>query len=107
MSGMTPAERTALGRIGAHISWANTTDRSQRTAAPRAAFEQRFLDAADGDPVRAKHLRTAYFQRLALKSAQARRRASEFNARADEADAELTALNDGDAALHPTVGGAA
>jgi hypothetical protein len=61
------------GRIGGELSWANTTDRTARTAPGRAAFEQRFLDQADGDPVRAAHLRKAYFARLALKSAQARR----------------------------------
>ena len=58
------------------MSWANTKDRSARTAPARAALEQRFLDEAGGDPVRAAHLRKAYFQRLALKSAQSRRRAS-------------------------------
>ena len=63
-----------LGRIGAHTSWANTTDRSARTAPARAARDQKFLDAADGDPVRAEHLRKAHFQRMALKSAEARRR---------------------------------
>jgi hypothetical protein len=62
-----------LGRLGAHTSWANTKDRPARTAPARAAFDQKFLDQADGDPVRAAHYRKAYFQRLALKSAQARR----------------------------------
>jgi hypothetical protein len=65
---------SAWGRIGAEESWAKTTDRTARTAPARAAFEQRFLDQAGGDPVRAAHLRKAYFRRLALKSAQARRR---------------------------------
>lgn len=67
------AAAAVLGRIGAHTSWANTKDRTARTAPARAALEQRFLDQADGDPVRAAHLRKAYYQRLALKSAQARR----------------------------------
>lgn len=62
------------GKLGAETSWFNTTDRTARTAAGRAAFEQRFLDEAGGDPTRAAHLRKAYFARLALKSAQARRR---------------------------------
>lgn len=66
-------DRSLIGSIGANISWANTRDRSARTAPARAALEQRFLDEADGDPVRAAHLRKAYFQRLALKSAQVRR----------------------------------
>lgn len=64
---------SSWGRIGAHISWANTTDRTARTAKARAALEQKFLDDADGDPVRAAHLRKAHFALLALKSAQARR----------------------------------
>ena len=49
------------------------TDRSARTAPARAALAQRFLDEAGGDPVRAEHIRRAYYARLALKSAQARR----------------------------------
>jgi len=63
-----------FGRLGAHTSWANTKDRPARTAPGRAAFEQKFLDQADGDPVRAAHMRKAYFQRLALMSAAARRK---------------------------------
>lgn len=63
-----------LGRIGAHVSWANTQDRSARTAPARSAFDKKFLDQAEGDPLRAAHLRKAYFQRLALKSAEARRK---------------------------------
>ncbi|WP_395695283.1 hypothetical protein [Nocardioides sp.] len=68
------AFRQQIGRIGAHVSWANTADRTARTAPGRAALDRKFLDEAGGDPVRAAHLRKAYFQRLALKSAQARRR---------------------------------
>lgn len=64
---------TLLARIAAHESWANTTDRTARTAPARAARDQKFLDQADGDPVRAAHLRKAHFARMALKSAQARR----------------------------------
>lgn len=69
------AERRLSASIAAHESWANTTDRTARTAKARAAFAQRFLDAADGDPVRAEHLRAAYYSRLALASAKARRKA--------------------------------
>ena len=65
---MTESDRSLQGRIGANISWANTRDRTARTAPARAALEQKFLDQAGGDPVRAAHLRKAYFQRLALKS---------------------------------------
>lgn len=63
-----------LGKIGAHVSWANTTDRTARTAKARAALDAKFLEDADGDPVRAEHLRKAHFARMALASAKARRR---------------------------------
>lgn len=66
------AALSTLGRIGAHVSWARTKDRSARTAPARAALDAKFLAQADGDPVRAEHLRKAYFQRLALKSAAVR-----------------------------------
>ncbi len=69
-------DRSAYSRIGAHTSWANTKDRSARTAPARAALDQKFLDAAEGDPIRAGHLRKAHFARLALKSAQARRKSA-------------------------------
>lgn len=71
---LTPAERTLAGKIGAHVSWANTEDRTARTANARRAFEDKFLVEAGGDPKRAESLRRAHFSRLALKSAQARRR---------------------------------
>ena len=61
-------------KIAAHTSWANTVNRTARTANAREAFEARFLAEADGDELRAASLRKAYFARLALKSAQARRR---------------------------------
>jgi hypothetical protein len=70
---MPNSEASTWGRIGSHVSWANTKDRTARTAPARAALEQKFLDQADGDPVRAEHLRKAHFQRLAMKSAAARR----------------------------------
>ena len=89
------SDLTLLGRLGAHESWANTTDRTARTAPARAALDQKFLDAADGDPVRAAHLRTAYFTRLALKSVQARRKAKGLTADAEAAERELTDLGGG------------
>ena len=70
-------EAQLIASIAAHSSWAKTPDRAARTAPARRALEQKFLDAADGDPVRAEHLRKAHFKRLALKSAQARRRIAE------------------------------
>jgi hypothetical protein len=71
---LTAGERTLRAQIAAHDSWARTEDRSSRTANGRKAFEDKFLEEAGGDPKRAEHLRKAYFARLALKSAQARRR---------------------------------
>lgn len=47
---------------------------------------------------RAEHLRKAHFQRLALKSARARRRTREANAESEAAAAELAALTGDDAA---------
>lgn len=76
-----------------------TRDRSKRTAPARAALEAKFLAQADGDPVRAAYLRKAHFARLALKSAQARRKAKQLTVEAETAEAELAAVADpGDAA---------
>ena len=73
-SSLTPAERKLRAQIAAHDSWARTEDRSARTANARRALEDKFLAEVDGDELRAASLRKAYFARLALKSAQARRR---------------------------------
>lgn len=77
-----PRQRQLIGSIGAHESWARTTDRTARTANGRRAFLDRFEREVDPDGIlspeerarRAEHARKAYFQRLALKSAQARSR---------------------------------
>jgi len=71
--GLTPAERSLLGKVAVETSWANTQDRSARTAPARRARDAKFLEQASGDPQRAEHLRRAYYARLALKSAKARR----------------------------------
>lgn len=76
MPARSGSERTLIAKIAANESWAATLDRSARTAPGRRALGAKFLEQADGDPVRAEHLRRAYYQRLALKSAQARRRKS-------------------------------
>lgn len=91
MAAATQAERRLQSSIAAHESWANTSNRSARTAPARAALDQKFLDAAEGDPQRAEHLKKAHFQRLALKSAQSRRKARELTEVAEAADAELAA----------------
>ena len=80
------SERKLVASIAAHESWANTKNRSARTAPARAALDQKFLDAADGDPVRAANLRKAHFARLSLKSVQSRRRARELTDVADAAE---------------------
>ncbi len=71
---MLPAERVLRAKLAAHVSWANTENRSARTANGRRALEAKWLREADGDPVRAEHLRRAFYTKMALKSAQARRR---------------------------------
>ncbi|MCB0942700.1 MAG: hypothetical protein KDB72_20955 [Mycobacterium sp.] len=72
------------GQIGAHESWARTEDRAARTANARKALLDKFelqvdpngeLTAAER-AIRAEHARKAHFKRLALKSAQVRRRRS-------------------------------
>jgi hypothetical protein len=78
------ADRSLIARLAAHESWARTTDPSARTEPARRALLDRFERQVDPDGVlspeerarRAGHARKAYFARLALRSAQARRRAS-------------------------------
>lgn len=90
----TKSERQMIASIAAHESWAATPDRAARTAPARRALEQKFLEQAEGDPKRAESLRKAHFQRLALKSVQARRRAKEATEAARAAEAELRALGE-------------
>lgn len=94
---MSQSERSLIASIASHKSWAYCEDRSARTAPARAALAQRFLDEAAGDPIRAAHLRAAYYKRLALKSAQSRRKAKALTEAAETAEAELAASG-GDAA---------
>jgi len=94
---MASTERQLIARIAAHQSWANTIDRTARTANARAARERNFLLAADGDPIRAGHLRSAHYARLALKSAVARRKIKALSAEAEAAETELDSAA-GDAA---------
>jgi hypothetical protein len=79
---LTPAERSLRSQIAAHESWARTDDRSARTANARKAMDKKFELLVDPDgklppaerAKRAEHARKAHFKRLALKSAQVRRR---------------------------------
>ena len=79
---LTPAERTLRASLAAHESWARTEDPSARTASARQAMLDKFERQVDPDGTlapaerewRANHARSAHFKRMALKSAQARRR---------------------------------
>jgi hypothetical protein len=81
---LTPAERQQAGRVGAYESWSRTPDRAARTAPARKANLDRFEYKVDPDnqlspaerAKRAEFARKAYYTRLALKSAKARRRRS-------------------------------
>lgn len=83
---MTAAERSMRARIAAHSRLANASeaDRRDMTAAARQAFEDRWERQVDPDGQltpdersrRAEHAKAAHFQRMALRSAQARRRRS-------------------------------
>lgn len=97
MPDLTASERKLRSSIAAHESWAHTVDRAARTAPARRALEEKFLKEAGGDPVRAEHLRKAYFTRLALKSAKSRRRAQELTAEAEAAEVELSTVEAGGA----------
>ena len=84
---MTTDRRQRWGRIGADESWSRTVDRAARTAKGRAAGPgsvewhearldpERFADASpDQRRAAAESAKRAYYARLALKSAEARRR---------------------------------
>lgn len=80
----TSAERRLQASVASHESWARTPNRTARTAAARRAFNDRFEREVDPEGIllpaerakRAENARKAYYSRLALKSAQARRRRS-------------------------------
>jgi hypothetical protein len=79
------SERVLIASIAAHTRWARTADRTAATAPARAAAADRWLRQVDPDGVldpvervqRAESLKSAHFRRLALASAQARRRRRE------------------------------
>jgi hypothetical protein len=82
MSGeaMNPSERALRARLGAYVMHGRN-DARETTAKARAAFLARFERLADPEGLlpaderqrRAQQLRRAYFARLALASAKARR----------------------------------
>ncbi|MFD6474362.1 hypothetical protein ACFWEH_12790 [Streptomyces anulatus] len=80
---MDPTERALRARLGAHQSWANTTDRTARTAGARRAAESKFEEEARQKhpgateaqvAAAAESLRKAHFTRMGFLSAQARRK---------------------------------
>jgi hypothetical protein len=99
---VSPSDRSLVAKLAAHESWAQTENRTARTAPARAALMTRFEDQVDPDrtlpPVerarRAESAKKAHFARLALKSAQSRRKSRELADAADAADAELSEAGD-------------
>ena len=93
---MPSYDPSTIGRLGAHSMHAKH-DARETTKAGRAAFNQKFEDEVDPErrlsPAersrRAAHARSAYFTRLALKSARARRRVAPDEPRRAMADPEL------------------
>jgi len=79
-SSLTPSERSLRARLAAHALHAQYDSR-ELTRPGRDKFEQRFVDQVDPDRLlpeaerqrRVDHARKAYFTRLAMKSAQARK----------------------------------
>lgn len=79
---MTPDELARAGRLGAYISWANTPDRTKRTAPARRGLEAKFdqmvienhgeLPPADHAKC-AEMYRKAYYAELTQKSVRARK----------------------------------
>jgi hypothetical protein len=85
----TRAERQLGASLASNTRWANVQDRTAETAKPRAGLQQKFLDEAGGDPVRAENFRRAYYARLTQKSLMARRKAKEQSELAEAAEQEL------------------
>lgn len=86
---MNAEERKLRAQLGAEISWANTTDRTARTAPGSRAAEARFeKEARERHPeaseeqiaLVAEHLRKAHFRRMGLASATKRRKNRETQA---------------------------
>jgi hypothetical protein len=79
---LTPAQRTLCAKAAADASWANTSDRSARTAPARQAALARFERQVDPNNElpeeerqrRAASARRSYFRLLALRSARQRGR---------------------------------
>lgn len=68
----TAEQRREHAALAARASWAKCTDRTARTAKARAAAWQRFLDEADGDPVKAEELQQQHYRRMRANALQTR-----------------------------------
>ncbi len=105
MPAATPENRVLIAQVAAHSRWARESDPTAATAPARRAFADRFDREVDPDGTlppaerarRAEHAKKAYFLRLALKSAQSRRKAAGLIRDAEIADAELRDGVDSDA----------
>jgi hypothetical protein len=79
---LTPSQRQTRSRHGSHKSWANTVDRTARTAPGRAGLLRKFEDQVDPDRTltpedrakRAESARKAYYTRLSMLAVKARQR---------------------------------
>ncbi|MDO0976961.1 hypothetical protein [Mycolicibacterium frederiksbergense] len=84
---LTPAERSLRGSIAANARWAQTEDRPAATLAARLALQEKFERQVDPDgkltpaerAKRAANAQREHMQRMAYKSARARRRRGATN----------------------------
>lgn len=76
-------DNSLISSLANEIKWAGVDDRTAATAPARAAMRDKFIrearekfgDLPDDELARrAEHLRRAHFKRMALRSAQARRK---------------------------------
>jgi len=98
----SPAVESSLSASAAALeSWAATPNRTARTQPARDALRMRKFEVqVDPEGIlppqerakRAEWAKRAYFKRLALKSAQSRRKSRELTSVAEQAEAELSAL---------------
>jgi hypothetical protein len=83
---LPPSERRLRAQLASYESWANTEDRTERTAPARAAQLARFAKLVDPDEAMPPAARAkaadaamkAHYTRMALKSAASRRKAKQL-----------------------------
>jgi hypothetical protein len=81
--------------MAAHVSWANTMNRTARTANARRAADARFLEMAGGDKKRAESLRAAHYKRIQLKSIASRKAKKTARDKATKAAGDAETLDGG------------